>query len=136
MPSSGADLETAASLADIAVGAIPNHPEWTNYVAWGEFAKGLAEYRRGRFASARDWMETVLAHGDEFNRDAAACMVVAMAQYQLKQTDEARNALAKGIEIEQTKLPKLESGDIGGGRWDWIIAHALLREAKELIEGP
>ena len=62
-------------------------------------------------------------------------MVLAMAHYQLKQTEEARAAFARGAEIEQTKLPKLESGDIGGDWQGWIIAHALMDEAKALIEG-
>jgi hypothetical protein len=53
----------------------------------------------------------------------------------LKQTDEARVAFAKGAEIERTNLPKLESGDIGASWLDWIVAHALMREAKALIEG-
>ena len=38
---------------------------------------------------------------------------------QLKQADQARAALAKGAEIERTKLPKLESGDIGQGWLDY-----------------
>jgi hypothetical protein len=61
-------------------------------------------------------------------------MVLAMAQYRLQQTDEARAALAKGVEIERTKLPQLESGVVGGNWLDWIIAHALRREAQALIE--
>jgi len=32
-------------------------------------------------------------------------------------------------------LPKLESGDLGDGWLDWIIAHALMREAQAMIEG-
>ena len=97
--------------------------------------KGLAEYRQARFASAVDWMNKVLAKPDESNRDVQACMVLAMAHYQLKQTNEARAAFAIGAEIERTKLPRLESGDLGGGWPDWIIARALMREAKEMIEG-
>ena len=62
-------------------------------------------------------------------------MVLAMAQNRLKQTDEARDTLAKAVEIIDTKLAKLESGDLGVGWTDWIIAHALMTEAKALIEG-
>ena len=65
-------------------------------------------------------------------------MVLAMAQYQLNHVSDARASLAKGVEVEQTKLPKLESGDIGGkfgDSWtDWIIAHALLDQAKAMIQ--
>ena len=52
-----------------------------------------------------------------------------------KHPDEARAALAKGVEIAETKLPKSDSSDFGGGWNDWIIAHSLMREAKMLIEG-
>ena len=40
-----------------------------------------------------------------------------------------------GVEIAETKLPKLGIGDLGGGWNDWIIDHSLFREAKMLIEG-
>ena len=109
----------------------------SRYVPWFQFCKGLAEYRQGHFAGAVDWMQKTLSHaGNDLNRDVEAYMVLAMAHYQLKQTDEARATFAKGLEIVNANLPKLESGDIGGGWIDWIIAHALMREAKELIEGP
>jgi hypothetical protein len=58
-----------------------------------------------------------------------------MAQHCSKQADEANAALAKGVEIAESNLPKLDSGDLGDGWIDWIIAHALMREAKALIEG-
>jgi len=60
-----------------------------------------------------------------------------MAQQQLKQPEEARKAFAKGLEIEEAKLPKLDSGYLGT-EWywrDWIVAHALMTEARALIEG-
>jgi serine/threonine protein kinase/tetratricopeptide (TPR) repeat protein len=88
------------------------------------------------FASAVEWMNKALIEsGKELERDVQAYMVLAMAHYQLNQTDAARAAFARGTEIEQMKLPKLESGDIGDSWLDWIIAHALMREAKALIEG-
>jgi hypothetical protein len=58
-----------------------------------------------------------------------------MAQHQLSHADEARAALARGVEITENNLPNLDSGDLGGGWNDWIIVQALLREAKTLIEG-
>jgi hypothetical protein len=33
-------------------------------------------------------------------------------------------------------MPLLESGDLGD-RWQvWVITHALMREARELLDGP
>ena len=117
-------------MADTAV-AEGQHSEFLTYF---QFCKGLAEYRQGRFASAADWMGTVLT-----NREGAlvlqteAYTVLAMSRSQSNQVEQARAALAKGTEIEQ-QLPKLDSGDIADGWVDWIIAHALMREAKALIE--
>ena len=131
LPASGADLAVVAKMADTAA-AVTNRSATPSF----QFVKGLAEYRRGRFAGAVEWVNKALTkEGDSENRDVEAYMVLAMARYQLKQTDEARAALARGTEIERTKLPKLESGDIGESWLDWIIAHALMREAKALIEG-
>ena len=133
LPSSGkADLETVTKMTDTAVAAGTNHWAFTYF----QFAKGLAEYRQGRFSSAVEWMQKVLAKaGEDSNRDVQAHMVLAMARHQLKRPDEARAALAKGVEIAETKLPKLDNGDLGGSWNDWIIAHSLMREAKMLIEG-
>ena len=40
---------------------------------------------------------------------------------------------ARARELAETKMAKRESGDIGTSWNDWIIAHALLREAEALI---
>jgi tetratricopeptide (TPR) repeat protein len=137
LPSSRADLATVEKLADTALTAERSDPFFPYY----QFAKGLTEYRQGRFARASDWMRKSIDdpfYGDGLNRYVQAYMVLAMAQYQLKQHGEARRAFAKGREIEEAKLPKLESGDLGPGWYwrDWVIAHALMSEANAQIEGP
>jgi hypothetical protein len=120
-----------AALADTAVAQGQRSPD----LPWFQFCKGLAEYRQARFASAADWMGTVLSNGGSvLERDTGAYMVLAMAQCQLQQVEPARASLAKGAEIEK-ELPKLGSGDIGEVWVDWIIAHALMSEAKALIGG-
>ncbi|MCI0540831.1 MAG: tetratricopeptide repeat protein [Verrucomicrobiales bacterium] len=130
LPASGADLQVVAQMADRAA-AVTNH--WA--VPWFQFVKGLAEYRQGRFVEAVQWMnKTLTATGDQLERDVEAYMVQAMAHHQLKQTNEARAAFVSGAEIERTKLPKLESGYLSGNWIDWIIAHALMREARAIIE--
>jgi hypothetical protein len=110
------------------------------YLSYHQFSKGLTEYRQGRFASASDWMRKSIDdpfYGHGHSRYVQAYMVLAMAQQQLKRPEEARAAFAKGIEIAETQLPKLDGGDHGAGWYwrDWIIAHALMNEAKALIEG-
>ena len=131
LPGSGANLVTVAIMADTAV----TEGEHSGALPWFQLCKGLAEYRQGRFASAADWMATVLTNRLSFlPLDTQAYMVLAMAQYQLQQIEPARASLAKGAEIEQ-KLPKLDGGDIGEDWGNWIIAHALVSEAKALIVG-
>jgi tetratricopeptide (TPR) repeat protein/thiol-disulfide isomerase/thioredoxin len=131
LPGSGVDLEALGQLAETAVTEGSSNADFPYF----QFDKGLAEYRQGRFAGAVEWEQEVAAGTLAF-RNAQAWMVLAMAHWQLKQPDEAHAALAKGVELIDTKLPKLESGNIGPDWRNWIVAHALMKEAKELIEGP
>jgi len=109
------------------------------YVAWAHFAKGLAEYRQGHFVSAVEWVQKTLndnlGGSDRDHRLVEACMVLAMADYQLKQIGNARAALNKGVQIEQTKLPRIDGGDLSPDWMDWIITQTLMKEAKALLEG-
>jgi Flp pilus assembly protein TadD len=133
LPGSGAELETAARMAQTAVNAPDDHPD----MAWFRFARGLADYRLGQFGGAVDWMQKVLSGaGDVPQRDAEARFVLAMAEWHLQKAEEARVALAKGLDIVDANLPKHGSGDLGDDWIDWVIAHALLDEAKALIDGP
>jgi tetratricopeptide (TPR) repeat protein len=150
VPNAGIDLDAVARLADTSVTRGRGH----EYLAYFEFAKGLAEYRQGHFASAISWTRKALAivadcikaqaaqarnerhsrpaTGQDFLQ-AQAWLVQAMAQSQSMQANDSREALAKGAEIIQTQMPTLESGDIGEYWTDWIIAHELLNEAQALI---
>jgi serine/threonine protein kinase len=131
LPGSGVDLEAIGNFQ------FRTNPNIHGLDPFIPFIKGLVEYRRGHFGNAAEWEQKALAEGPTpCDADyAKAWMVLAMAQCQLKRSEEARSSLAKGVEIIDTKLPKLESGDIGADWENWIIAHALLKEAKELIEG-
>jgi len=131
LPRPGAELTTESNWADAAVTMGKNH----QYLAYFQFVKGLAEYRQGHFASAVELTQKVLAKTGQFPfRDVEACMVLAMAQCQSSQMDEARATLARGVKIAETKLPKIESGDLGDDWGDWIVSQALLKEAKALIK--
>jgi tetratricopeptide (TPR) repeat protein len=106
-----------------------------------EFGKGLAEYRMGHFTEAVDWAKkvplTTPPYGNvwSYSKDSEVYALLAMSHWRLNNGDAAREALSKGIEIWRTKLPKLQSGDIGEAWSDWIICRALLREAKALVLG-
>ncbi len=132
-PDSGADPAAVTAWADLAVAADTNHWAWPHF----QFIKGFAAYRQGDFAGAVTWLRKTLAtEGGQPWRDAEAYAVLAMAQQQLHLADAARAALAQGLAIAQTKLPQLESGDLGVDWLDWIVAHTLLREAQALIQAP
>jgi WD40 repeat protein/serine/threonine protein kinase len=130
LPSSDADLKEVVVWADTSVREGTSLAE----LPWFQLTKGLAEYRLGHFTNALEWAQKVSLGGNP-GHDAEACAVLAMAHYQLQQSDEAHSALAKGVDIIETKLPKADTGDIGEDWWNWIIAHALMDEAKDLING-
>jgi tetratricopeptide (TPR) repeat protein len=129
IPPSGVNSEAAGKLADSAMTLASTN------VAY-QFCKGLAEYRLGRFDAGLNLMAQPLASTGESWDDRfhiEAWMVMAMAHWQLKQADEANSALAKGVQLAQSKLVGLDSGDLGSSWQDWIICRSLLDEATALI---
>jgi tetratricopeptide (TPR) repeat protein len=131
LPNPAIDLELVAQLADTAVTKGNGH----SLFGYFEFAKGLSEYRQGHFQSAIDWVQKTLAEPDQDFRDAQANLVLAMAQHKCGKLAEARAALDKGARAIESKAPKPGRAAVGDN-WgsDWIIARALLQEAKGLIE--
>ena len=130
-PRSQADLAVVAAWTELAVTAGKDSPD----LPWFQSARGLAEYRRARFDEAVRWTQQALQRPGDDHRELQATAVLAMARYRLGETAAARTALAEAVEISE-KLPRVESGDLGDTWLDWIIAHALLREARGLLDGP
>ena len=129
LPTAHLDLERASKLAEMGVSADANDP-------WRQNTKGMAEYRQGRFGNAMGWAQRVLNKaGESPDREAQAQFVLAMALHQLGRIEEARAALARGTEIVQAKLPRLDSPDVGDGWRELLMAHTWMREAKWFIEG-
>jgi tetratricopeptide (TPR) repeat protein len=132
LPSEGADPEFASQLADKAVALPVRHDD--NILAYVQFVRCLAEYRRGNFTNAVEWARKVLAStGQDSARDAQAYSVLAMALHQLNKSEAARAALSNAIQVARTQLPSLNSPDLGGNWHDVVIADILCREAKGLI---
>jgi tetratricopeptide (TPR) repeat protein len=109
------------------------------YLPYSQFAMALAEYRVGRFKEAAELSRKSIAdpwYGAGQSRYVQAYMVLAMSLFCLGRHEEAQAALAKGIEIEQAQLRKLDEGYLGPGWFwrDWIVAHELMSEAKAMIE--
>jgi hypothetical protein len=123
----------AAAQLDIGV------PGRDPYLPYCQSTMAMAEYRVGHFKEAADWSRKSIAdpfYGAGKSRYVQSYMVLAMSLFRLDLHGEAQEALAKGIQIEQAQLPKLDDGDIGPGWYwrDWIVAHELMNEAKGVIE--
>jgi tetratricopeptide (TPR) repeat protein/thiol-disulfide isomerase/thioredoxin len=126
---SGTDLAIVCKMADLAVTKGNNN-------LYFQFVKGLAEYRQGHFASAAEYLQKALGGRDPY-LSAGAELVLAMTHYQLKQPDAAQASLDKGAELIDSKMPKIDKGEVGDDWWnDWIINRVLLREARTLIGAP
>jgi eukaryotic-like serine/threonine-protein kinase len=120
LPASEDELQAAAALAERAVAAKATTAQWI--YPYFLFAKGLAEYRQGRFDSAISIMRadagTVMG--------PAPRLVIAMAQYRKGQEEEARATLAGEIVRFDWRMAHVISRD----HWIW---HVLRREAESMI---
>src|SRR5262249_8100562 len=116
----GAGTGRGAAVADEAVAAGGSTADWI--FRYFLFAKGLAEYRQGRLASAISLME------GEASRvmGPAPRLILAMAQYDQGQKKQARKTLATAIVAFDWNAAQ---ADWRGG---WIV-HILRREAEALI---
>jgi serine/threonine protein kinase/tetratricopeptide (TPR) repeat protein len=124
LPMTDIDLSALATMADVAVSSGKS--------AFFQVCKSLAEYRQGHFTVAAQWAEQ--AAQDKFPySQAEAYAIMAMAQFRLGQADNARASVAEAAKIVQS-MPKLESGDLSKDWRDWIIVHALLKEAATIMD--
>jgi predicted transcriptional regulator len=129
------DTAQAAQMADPALAETID----AKLIIEARIGKGLAEYRLGHFAGAIEWMQKVAAmpmvssHTDSlFNADAV--VIIACAQQQLQQTDQARASLAQAKDALRAGRPDPKN-DLGTNWPDVLIAQVLLREASQLIAG-
>jgi tetratricopeptide (TPR) repeat protein len=132
LPPDDDDLSTESRWAEVTVDLCKSQ----RARPWAEFYKGLAEYRQGQFQEAIGCLQSALTRaGDVAPRDVEAYMVLAMAQFRSNKPQAAREALAAGEGIAETQLPKLENNHLEDDWKDCLIAYALTREAKALING-
>ncbi len=126
-------LTRVAALANVSVtydAKSAEHP-------WFQFCKGFAELRLNHYANAKQWMAKVSGHlNDGSIRDVEAYMVLALAEHGLTNTQAALKAYDDGTELASRRLRDVSSGDIESGWPDWILAHALMREAQQALSIP
>jgi hypothetical protein len=101
---------------------------------WAQVTRGLADYRRGRFAEAVAAIDSCLSRRPgNWNCELTAHLVKAMALSRLGRLGEARAALNRASELYRTRVAG-PGGLTPGGNWpDRLICEILLREAEALV---
>jgi eukaryotic-like serine/threonine-protein kinase len=127
------DFDRVQRLAERAVTGTEKH----GYYGYFAMAKGLADYRAGRYAEAIKWMQLATPNVNGTHWDATKFAVIAMAQHGLGHADEAAAALASAEAI-LTKMPDPVKGQLfRADDWhDWVHAQVLCREAEALLKKP
>jgi serine/threonine protein kinase len=129
LPVPNLDLRAVAQMTETAVTRGSGTYDLPNF----QYCKALAQYRQGHFTEALEWAERAVKYPLPYP-EAGSYAILAMAKHQLNQKDAAEVALAKCVQLIQTKLPKLADGDLDGGWRDWIVLQALLVEATALVK--
>jgi len=131
LPNSGVDLDVIDNLADTAVTLGTSDASLPYFLA----CKAMSNYRLGRFREAINWAEkAVKSPSAEAPAKAKAFAVLAMANWQLGRTSEARAALAEGEALAPNFLPEHDAQDLGESWVAWLVAQISLGEATGLIE--
>jgi serine/threonine-protein kinase len=119
-PATGDELRQAVALTERAVADDPSGQGWAS--PWFLFARGLAEYRQGRF----DQAVATMRGGASGLAGPIARLVLAMALHQREQLAEARQTLAAATLSYDWRATQARNHDA------WI-PHVLRREAEGLI---
>jgi hypothetical protein len=105
---------------------------------WVLFARGLYDYRCGRFDEARTAcrISRQQAASDFTVLHAMNQIVEAMASYRLGRSGEATKALAEADRLLDADGPQPAADDLGELWHDWLCCRILRREASEMIDRP
>jgi Leucine-rich repeat (LRR) protein len=101
------------------------------------FGQGCLDYSQNRFADAKEWLQKTVANTgfsehERVNQRVFALMMLAMAERQLQQTNDARATFANGLQLADAQM--IKPGSDLGDDWDgWIMAHFAMREAAEVM---
>ena len=117
------DLDRLNHLADQAL-ASPSP-----YAAWFQMTKGLAEYRAGRYAAARDWFNKAAALDSRWGTPTVR-LLLAMTDFRLGSSASARAAIESLLKQVDQKLPRPGTGDLGVGPENFLVFATIRREAE------
>jgi tetratricopeptide (TPR) repeat protein len=131
------DFVRVTNLAARAV-SLAEHGDWLH---WRLMTRGLAEYRAGQYPDAlKSERQSQKLVTDARDLNGPACeadthFIAAMADAKLGHNDEAQRDLERGLNIVQTRLPKLDGGDLGDRWFDTLMSYIIMREASQTVEG-
>jgi WD40 repeat protein/serine/threonine protein kinase/tetratricopeptide (TPR) repeat protein len=126
-PEDGARLSTLAELAVMRGADSPLLP-------WFQFARGMADYRAGRFDEAAGVFRAVAESDTNELLRPAVQFFQAMTEVRRGQTDSARALLGAGRKSLAQATPP--GGDLGPAWLDVLICRIALREAEALLAQP
>ena len=127
LPGTAEEQDQASQLAARAVREGTKHPSRPYF----EFAKGLADYRQGQFASSEKRLRSLVAvvNPKAWNLTVPSLLVLAMAQQRQDQSEEAHASLKQAVQLMDHLTNAMDLGN-----WhDWLICQVLRREAEELL---
>jgi serine/threonine protein kinase len=131
------DLRPLADVAEQSFEASTKGGDDVFLAAWRSVSLALINYRSGDYLKAAGWAGRSLNYPEHIApRTETARVILAMSNYQLGKTSEARSELAEAREkIDNQFKVQLERGTPVQGFWfDWVFAQILLNEAIHLIE--
>jgi tetratricopeptide (TPR) repeat protein len=133
LPNYKADAEALARLAEVAVSG----DKKADWFEWYLFAKGLHDYRTGKYADALATCREIRlrapkALGDRRVLTSLNLALEAMACHRSGDEVGAKRALAEAKAYIEVNVPGI---DAAGWTNDWLAAHILYREAEGLIAG-
>ena len=129
LPDSGVDLQVVDRLATRAA----TNENDASSIGYFQGCKALSEYRQGHFSEAVVWAEKSLKTDQPFAQ-AKGYAVLAMAQWQLGQKENARTMLAHGNSLAPQISSAKDTVDLGDSWVAWLFARILLDEAGQLIQ--
>jgi WD40 repeat protein/serine/threonine protein kinase/tetratricopeptide (TPR) repeat protein len=105
-----------------------------NNVCYADLARGLAEYRRGRWREAIRWLDRSFARdGTPWGHRVPAHLVLSMAHLRSGQFEAAQAARAKAAEIERNEMPRIGRDELGEFWFEVFICAVLRHEAEALF---
>src|SRR5579884_957122 len=110
IPIEDQELKVASALADRALASDPRNP-------WHLLGNGIAEYRLGHYEQAIAWLAKITDRQQIF-LDVERELFLAMSNYRAGKQPDAREVLARGMRVTETRLPVPGEGELGNERWN------------------